>query len=671
MSATATRSGRRSPRSRAQGWPARLGAATAVLVVILAVVGLDRLNGATASPSFDALPAVARTIAAAVLLFGLCGYPLARAALPARLQDDWPLFALPVGAMASALGLTLLGFARLPLELSLAAILLAAAVGAWVVHRRTRPLQEARTPQARRDLRGPLVLGALITAVAVAPLFQPDGFATVLGQNGDGHMSTGAATLLQHTHPTGEDTALPVDRMPGSWGSKYPIYYSLAAVSTLAGLESFEAFATLSALLVALTALGFLLLARHMLGAGVAGGLAAMALIGFNEQVLHLALNPFYNQLWGTLALPFTLLAGWLYIREPSRGSLLALTLFGLVGSFAYPLLAPFTALFVLVVAALTWRDRRAEGRRPGWVAALHLPRGHRWLSLWVPLALATIPVVVALSLEGGEKVVSGIRAVLPGGDLGPWSGEGLAYLALGRSLGTSELPLVAWLLLAAAGFALVQRPRAVAVPIGVATGVLLLVAGYTRLLSGGQLFEFKALSFGGVLVVGLAGVGLAEAAVRPRGPLRVAAAVGIGLVLVASTLSARGEIRRAQPHLTSQLADLRDWSSRLPAGRSVRVDVTPIGMQQWAWYMMADRPLTAADPLLLFFPYAPKGRKADYLVVNRAIGRPPGAAGAALHSNRDYALYEMRPDAPGPDVSSRAMIDPFVYEHQFRPGAR
>jgi len=30
-----------------------------------------------------------------------------------------------------------------------------------------------------------------------------------------------------------------------------------------------------------------------------------------------------------------------------------------------------------------------------------------------------------------------------------------------------------------------------------------------------------------------------------------------------------------------------------------------------------------------------------------------------------------MRPDAPGPDVSSRAMIDPFVYEHQFRPGAR
>ena len=99
-------------------------------------------------------------------------------------------------------------------------------------------------------------------------------------------------------------------------------------------------------------------------------------------------------------------------------------------------------------------------------------------------------------------------------------------------------------------------------------------------------------------------------------------------------------------------------------------MDIEAVGKQQWAWYMLADRPVTASTPLLGFFPYAPKGRKADYLVVDRAASRPPDADGRALASNSDYVLYRMRSDVPGPSVASRHMIDPFVYEDRFRPGS-
>ena len=146
----------------------------------------------------------------------------------------------------------------------------------------------------------------------VTPLFRADSFATVTGNNGDAHLAAGAAVFLQHSYPSGLDAELPVDRMPGAWRSKYPIYYSLAAVSTLSGLDPPEAFVTLGALLVALTGLGFYLLARHMLGAGFEAGLAAMAMVGLAEHTMHLALEPFYNQLWGTFTLPFTLLGTWL-----------------------------------------------------------------------------------------------------------------------------------------------------------------------------------------------------------------------------------------------------------------------------------------------------------------------------------------------------------------------
>ena len=74
--------------------------------------------------------------------------------------------------------------------------------------------------------------------------------------------------------------------------------------------------------------------------------------------------------------------------------------------------------------------------------------------------------------------------------------------------------------------------------------------------------------------------------------------------------LGARDEVGHTTPHLTRQLTDLRDWSGQLPAGASVRVDIEAVGKQQWAWYMLADRPVSASTPLMGFFPYAPRAAR-------------------------------------------------------------
>lgn len=254
---------------------ARLLAAAGLIALLALAGGVDRVGGRGGLPNPDALPAIARTLAAAVALFSLSGYALARVILPPRLRADLWLFVLPVGAVASALALTLLGFVAVPFPANLVAVLLAGAGSAAYARRRLGPEPAASAPDARRALRWAALVAGVIVAVAVTPLLRADSFATVTGNNGDAHLATGAAVLLQHTYPSGMDTALPIDRMPGAWRSKYPIYYSLAAVSSLAGLDPPEGFVAFGALLVVLTGIGFHLLARHMLGATIEAGIVA------------------------------------------------------------------------------------------------------------------------------------------------------------------------------------------------------------------------------------------------------------------------------------------------------------------------------------------------------------------------------------------------------------
>ena len=82
--------------------------------------------------------------------------------------------------------------------------------------------------------------------------------------------------------------------------SKPPVYYGLAGVSTLSGLETYEVLAPVAALLLAMAALGLFLVATELLGGGTLAGPVAMGLAGLDRMVLHTALHPYFNQSGGT-----------------------------------------------------------------------------------------------------------------------------------------------------------------------------------------------------------------------------------------------------------------------------------------------------------------------------------------------------------------------------------
>ena len=116
---------------------------------------------------------------------------------------------------------------------------------------------------------------------------------------------------------------------------------------------------------------------------------------------------------------------------------------------------------------------------------------------------------------------------------------------------GRSVLPVLSAVVLAAAAFAVVRRPRVVAVPLAATTVGLLAAAAYMRLRTGGELFVFKALGFGGVMVLGLAGVGLVEAARSRHRVMSAAAGVALGLTWPCSCWARA--TRSATPRRTSR----------------------------------------------------------------------------------------------------------------------
>jgi len=59
-----------------------------------------------------------RTVAGALLVFGVCGYAIARLLAPAVLRPHLPLLVFPVGAAASALALAVLGVSHVPFKVS-------------------------------------------------------------------------------------------------------------------------------------------------------------------------------------------------------------------------------------------------------------------------------------------------------------------------------------------------------------------------------------------------------------------------------------------------------------------------------------------------------------------------------------------------------------------------
>ena len=629
--------------------------AAALALAALAIAANGGVKG------FSAVPDTARAGGALLLLVTIAGYAPARLLVPRAMWPHLHLIVPLVGCATAGLALTALGFAGLPLAASLTVVLLAGTASAVVVRMRWGP---ARPSTAEVQAQGgrlytalwPSYLAILAVASLLVPIFQ-EGYATVPGTNPDGMMAVGSAELLQQAGPTETDPALPVDRMPRLWRSKYPIYYVLAGASTLSGLDPIEAFAAVAAVLVALSAAGFLLLARHGLGAGPRTAVLAMALVVFARAVGYLAIHPYFNQLWGLLALPLVFLFGLRFIDRPNRRDGVLLALFTTLGLAAYPLMVVFPAL-LLAGAAVT--ARRSGGMR--------VERRPRLPSTWPGRVLAmlagivALPTALVLVLGVLEKTSAAADVLLSGDSLAKWRGDLTSYLEPGFFIGATGPAgyLAAGAALAAgiAGLRHLPRPAAAGFAAAFAGGIALAV--FFGLREFGEYFHFKLLAFLAPLVLTAAAVWVGRT-VAGGGPAARATAIAVAAFAGFQLFGLRDEVAHTGRQLERAHFELRDAAGALAAGASVRIDVPHGGDHLWAGYMLSEHPLTTVAPLVgTTYPSIPAGRKADFIVADvRLALRPwPDSAGAPLFENERFRIYRMRPDVPGPDRSSRRMVE-------------
>lgn len=602
-----------------------------------------------------AVPGTLRALAAAVALFGAGGFGLTHLLLPAPLRRYELLWVLPVGGCAVGLEMTLLGLAGVPYHASLVLVLLAGvALAAHAVRRRGWPAPPSRS------LAWPAYLALVVVAVALVPMVSELHYLSVTGTGADAHMAAGTANFLKHSYPLGVDVSQPINRMPPLWGSKFPIYYAFAGVSSLSGLDTWQVLAPLAAALLALAAVGFFVVARELFGASPAVAAAAMGLAGLDRMALHTGLNPYFNQTWGYLAMPFTLVLGWWAVqpglsRQTRQGTVALLVVFGLVLVFAYPLAAPIPIVPIAAFAFSERRRRIARGERVFRIRDLY--RGRRSLVWIVPVcALLTIPALAALS-----KALGAAAVLAPGNSLQAWGGDLRAFIPFNYFLSLPDSGLGYVLgggvaLLALRGLA--GQPKALAWGMGALLAAGVLIAVYLRQRQYGYYFHFKLLAFIGPMLLTIAAVGAGRAsrtgiAAVGEGLSRWGVVVLIALG-VATASSAYAELKATGLQLGNPTIELGHWTAGLPKRASVRLDM-PSGLEFWAAYFLASRPLCSREPPLgTDYPHVPISRKADYIVATLDRGRPSGAIGPALRANLGYRLYRENPSVPGADRCSQ-----------------
>ena len=618
------------------------------MAILIALAALSwHFNAKPRHDALSAVPDTLRALAATVVLFGIGGFGLVRLLLPEALRDYELLWILPTGGCAAGLALTLLGFAHLPYPAGLALVLVAGlGLGAYSVRRHGRP----SLPAAR--LAWPVFVALAVTFVALVPMLFMQHYAAPIGTGSDAHVAAGTANFLKYSSPTGVDIAQPINQMPPTWQSKYPIYYAFAGVSTLSGLATWQVLAALAAAMLGLAALGMFLVAREVFGAPVAGALAAMALAGLDREALHTILNPYFNQTWGFFAMPFTLVLGWWLVqpeqsRRARQATALLLVLFALVLVFAYPLAAPIPAV---PLAVFLWRERRRKIRENE--SVLHprdLYRGRLSL-IWI------IPLVVLLAVPAVgvvQKAIGAAKVLAPGSSLQAWGGDLPGFIPFNYFLSLPGslifLPLTI-AVFALAAYGLSRSSRSLAWGLGGLFVIGVLLAVYLRHRPYGYYFHFKLLAFIGPLVMAIAAVGAAR--------LRRWGAVALAVLGIATAGSLVAEIGDTGSQLPQATIELASWTKSLPRGASVRLDMWP-PLQLWAAYFMASHPLCSQLPLLdTDYPHVPVSRKADYIVATVATGRPADAIGRALRTNSGFRLYRENPAVPGPSVCSQRRVD-------------
>jgi len=592
------------------------------------------------------VPPVLRVVGASAALFGVCGFGVTRLLLPDSLRARELLWVLPVGACSSGLAITVLCAVHVRFDDALIAVLVAGAlVSAYAVRRR------GWGPRPRLELAGPAYLGALIVALAIVPMASL-GYVTVTGDGSDAHLASGTAQFLMHSLPASINVNEPVNQMPGTWLSKYPIYYAYAGVSQLAGLPTWQVLAALEGVMLALAAVGVYLLAREALGAPAWLALIAMGVVALDRASLRTGLNPFYNQTWGYFALPFSITLGWIAVRRGQAGqgrrALPLLALFLVIEGFAYPLALPLALIPLVVGWALERRERRRRGEPVAGLRTLY--RGRRSLIWMIPLGLILLGPVWAT----GQKLVTAVPVLLPGNRLlRGWAGQVGGYVPVWQFFGlaTGNLHWVALAGLAALVLVAVRGlPRSLGAGLLVLLALGVLFDVYVRHRSHGWYFHYKILSFIGPLAVLLAVVGAARARRRLAVPLLVA-------LLASAAVAGDEEIQATGEQLGSPTIALGTWSAAVPANASIRLDMDP-PLQLWAAYFLYRHPLCSEHPLLSPYPRVPASRKADYVVVHPALNEPSDAVGGPLRLNVGYGLYRLRPSIAGPDLCSRTRIN-------------
>jgi hypothetical protein len=619
----------------------RLGEGLAAAAVLAALAALAlHFDARPRHEALAAIPDTARALAAAIALFGVTGFALVRLLLPAALKRHELLWVLPAGACATGLTLTMLGFAAVPYAAALPLVGAAGLTSGWLaVRRRGWPAVELRA------LAWPLYIAAVVLAVALIPMVCMQHFAAPVGEGSDAHMATGVAQLLKHDYPTATDLSQPIQQMWPQWQSKYPIYYALAAVSTVSGLATWQVLAVLAALLLALAALGMFLVARELLRAPPAVSLAAMGFAALDRMALGTVIHPYFNQTWGFFATPFTLVLGWWVVqpgltRRAREATLVLLVLFGLVLALAYPLATPIPAVPLVVFA---WRERRRA------LAVRRLYRGARSLVWMVPAAaLLAVPVAGAV-----DKGVHAGQVLLPGHNLQAWGGDMLGFIAWNSffSLPSSAVGFALFaLVLALAAGGLAAQPRSLSWGLGGLVALGLLFAVYFRHRAYGWYFEFKLLAFIGPLTLLIAAIGAGR--LRRWGALLLA---GLSVTLLAGVIE---QIKANGFQLDQSTIQLADWARSLPPRASVRLDMWP-PQQLWAAYFLAGHPLCSQLPLLgTDYPHVAIGRKADYIIASLQSGRPRDALGPALRQNAGYRLFRQNPATPAAGACTLRQFD-------------
>lgn len=584
---------------------------------------------------------------------------MTRLLLPSRLRRYELLWVAPVGACTTALSMTVLGFAAVPYKANLAAVIVAGAGLSLYALRRPQPVigepdaesaapgdTDPRPRAAVRRAAWPAYIAVLLIAVALIPLFRA-GFATVEGQGQDAHLAVGTAIFLKHHYPTSSAIQEPVDRVPLVWRSKQPIYYTLAAASSLSGLEVWETISTVAAILLAMAAVGFFLFARELLRAPLWAAVAAMAYVGLDRMVLHTVMHPYFNQTWGFFGLSFACVLSWWAVKERTKGGLVLLAMFLAILTFAYPLAAPIP---LLPLAVVLWPEVKARRPKDLWKG----PRSLLWM---VPAAFAVLMAFSVPPLKGvSEKMSTAASVVLnPNHTLANWGGDLKGYFAEPQFLGLNNF----------AGLAVFALPMAYAAWLTLRSldrplrrglvALLIFTAAFTlwfRARQYGYYFHFKLLAFVGPLILALVAAGAAKVK-----PLR-AGVIGAVLLGTMAMSAAAHEIGSTFDELPKTVLQLQVIDRALPPGRSVRLDVDP-QEQNWTAFMLHGQPLCSQHPLLgTNYPHVQTSRKAEYILTKKDAPRPVDAIGAPVQRIDAYTLYRENPQTPGVDHCSQAMVE-------------